>query len=764
MKTQNSIIRTLGLLALVLLSVSAKAQSVGVVLSGGGATALTHVGFLRALEEQNIPIDFIGGTSMGASIAAMYAAGFSVHEIDSMCRSREFLDMVQGTFDDQLRFYFKAEDADAGMARIRYSEGKLINNALPTNLIDPALLDWNLMAMYAGADMASAGNFDSLFVPYRCVAADVQNKREIIFRQGPINVAVRASSTYPFYLPPLRLNGVLVYDGGIFNNFPIDVVYREFMPDVILGCNVSGEPGAPTEDDIFSQLQTMILYRGTFREPCEQLFVVQPSLPDVGTFDWHRMSEAIDEGYKATMDSIARIKELVTRRADPLVLQARRKAFRNKQQKLSIEQVNVDGLNRAQSVYARKVFGKRVEPSDIEALKRAYFRLYEDDKIKSVFPTTTYLPVSGKYALHLDVRREKNLTISVGGNFSSRSINTGFVGLRYNLFGASAALLEGNSYFGRFYGSVHAGLRWDFSGRRPWAFTGYFTQNRWDYYRSLSTFFEDVKPSFVLLNERFGGVSFIAPAGNKGMLKFDALYTYQFDQYYQTQNFLSKDTADRTDFSAIMGRFTWERNTLNRKQWANAGTLLRITAKYMNGLETSIPGSTSALRERSRKWHDWVVVKLTYQNYFFRRRAFHLGILLEGVASNQNFFNNYLASSIAASAFQPIPESRTFFIPQFRAHNYAAGGMQAVWSISKNIDFRAEAYMFNAFGRILSKADGTAHYNYAFVPLYMAQTSLVLQTPFGPLSFSGGYYDLKDKPWSVLFNFGYILFNRSPRD
>ncbi len=138
--------------------------------------------------------------------------------------------------------------------------------------------------------------------------------------------------------------------------------------------------------------------------------------------------------------------------------------------------------------------------------------------------------------------------------------------------------------------------------------------------------------------------------------------------------------------------------------------------------------------------------------------------MLEGVASTQDFFNNYSASVIAAPAFTPIPESKTYFMPQFRAHNYAAGGLMGVLSLTKNFDIRAEGYVFNAFGQIVSNSLREAEYIYDMKQFYMGSAAMIYHSPLGPISLSANYYDQKEVPWSVIFNFGYILFNRSARD
>lgn len=740
------------------------AQSVGVVLSGGGATAMVHVGFLKVLEENDVPIDYIGGTSMGAVIAAMYASGYSVAQIDSLVRTPEFLAMATGSSNDEFEFYFKNREQDAGFGTLRYSSGNLMSNALPTNLINPVLLDWKFMEGFSQPDAAAGGNFDSLYIPFRCIAADVENKQEIVFRNGPLNVAARASCTYPFYLPPRRVNGQLLFDGGIYNNFPIDMVYREFKPDVIVGCNVSGINPNPTEDDLLSQLQSMILFRSDPVLPIQNTVIVEPKLTDIGTFDFEKMTEAIDIGYAKTLEQLPAIKQAVNRLETLAQKNQKRRSFQKNFKPLIIDEITIEGLKKSQRRYVQKIMAKDEEPTPLATLKKPYFKIFGDDKISSIFPTAIYKPASSTFRLNLDVKKEKDLLLSFGGNFSSRSINTGFIGLKYNLFGLTSTTFSANSYFGRFYGSVHSHLRWDVSGALPLSIQGGFTFNRWDYYKSLSTFFEDVKPSFILLNERFGELSLAIPAGAKGILQVDGIYTHQFDEYYQITNFISTDTADRTEFDAWIGRLSYERNTLNRKQYASSGSYLRIAFKYVSGTEFSIPGSTSEVRDTSKLLHTWYTTKLNYQNYFLQSKRFKAGFLLEGVWSTQDFFNNYIASSIAAPVFQPIPESKTFFIPQYRAHNYAAGGIVAVVPFSKNIDWRMEGYVFRPFGSIERNEFGAAHYVWDNEINYIGSAALVYHSPLGPVSLSANYYDMKEEPWSIIFNFGYILFNRSPRD
>lgn len=741
-----------------------QAQRVGVVLSGGGATALAHVGFLRALEQHDVPIDCIGGTSMGAVVAAMYASGYTPNEIDSIIRSEEFIQMATGVVDEKFRFYFKEYAADAGMATFKYSGGEFLTNAIPTNLIDPVLLDWKFMEGFSQASEAAGNNFDSLFVPFRCIAADVVSKRQVIFRTGPLNVAARASCTYPFYLPPRRIDGALLYDGGIYNNFPADVVYNEFMPDVIIGCNVSENSAPPSEDDVFGQLESMILFRTEFSKVCEQMIIVEPETHNIGTFDFTQVNTAIAKGYKAAIDSMPAIREMVERRETSLERSAKRNAFRKKFKPFLVSEINIDGLDKGQGGYVSKMIGRKNLPVPLSELKAPYFRIFMDDKISSIFPVAGLNKDNDYFNLNFQVKREKDLLVSFGGNFSSRSINSGFLGLRYNVFGRTSATFSANSYFGRFYGSVHGHVRWDISGQLPFSVQAGFTFNRWDYYKSLATFFEDVKPSYIVLNERFGGLTLRFPAGNKGMLRADAHYAFFFDQYYQTPAFQSTDTADRTDFESTIFRLTWERSSLNRKQYANSGTWLLVSGKFVNGTEVSRPGSTAILRDTTHNFHQWFAGKFEYKNYFAKAGPVTFGLGLRAVLSNQDFFNNYISSVIAAPAFTPIPESSTFFLSNFRAHSWAAAGGEAILNFDKNLELRAECHAFITPQPIVGNTRNQPAYGDEIRQKMMGSAALVFHSPIGPVSLSANYYEFKDQPWSILFNFGYIIYNSSAKE
>ena len=736
------------------------AQRVGVVLSGGGATAMAHIGFLKALEENNVPIDYICGTSMGAVIASFYAAGYSTRQMDSLCRTPEFTMLSEGAeLPIDLQFYYLKSEPTASMVSLKYSGGDNISNTLPTNLINPALMDWVHMKLLSAASEAARQNFDSLFVPFRCVAADVKDKREVIFKSGTLNEAIRASCTYPFYIPPRRVDGKLLYDGGIYNNFPIDVMYRDFHPDVILGCNVSSIPADPKENNLMSQLEAMIVSQKEAFIPCEEVFIVHPNSSNTTTFEFANSMAAIDSGYVSTLRSLPEIKRIIEREISAEDLKNKRSQFRLKCFPIVVDEVRLEGLPKGQTQYVRELLGRKESALPLNELQRTYFRVLADGSIKSMYPKMYYKPSVGKYVLDLHVQREKDLIVSFGGNFSSRSINTGYVGLRYNLFGRVNTVVEANSYFGRYYGSVQAKARSKIMlFNLPIAFEVSFTQNRWDYYKSLTTFFEDVKPSYVLLNEQFGEASWILPAGRKAKFKIDAIYTHQYDNYYQTKNFLSIDTADLTEFNAKMVRFNYVRSTLNRIQYASSGSQIKVVAKGVSGTEYTIPGSTSSNLDTLSNSHAWLQMRVYYENYVINQPRFSFGIKAEVLWSGQKDFQNATATSIMSPTPSFFPEFKTFYLPVYRGTSFFTFGISPALHLTKNVDLRADVFGYQPF-QATAVPSSDIYRTYT-----VGSGTLVYHSPIGPVSLSANYYEQKEKPWSILFNLGFIISNTSPRD
>ncbi len=746
-------------------------QKVGVVLSGGGADGISHIGVLKVLEENNIPIDYITGTSMGALIGALYASGYSPSEMEALVNSEQFKNWAQGEIEEKYMYYFKRKESDASWTSFKFSLDTTLTSSLPTNFINPIPIDFAMMELFASSSAAANYTFDRLFVPFRCVGSDITSKNQVVFKEGDLGQCVRASMSYPFYIKPLLIDGKLFFDGGLYNNFPIDVMFNDFKPDIIIGSNVSENIKAPDEDNIIGQIKNMLTNRSSNVKVDARLIVIEPKMVNIGLFEFFSSSKIINYGYNAAIQMIDSIKGEVNARQSAESLTEKRKQFISNRHPLLFNNIVIEGLKKKQATYVRKLLGSKKKSSiTVSDLKSKYFRLVADDKIKQIYPLAKYSDSTKMYDMYLKIKKEKDLFAYFGGNVSSRPINSGYIGLQYNYLGRIAITPSANIYFGKLYGSYQAKLRFDFSSKYPFYIETSVTRSRWDFFKSSTAFFEESKPSFLLQNDFYGDLNIAMPVKNKGKLILGNTLAQLSDRYYQTKQFLFADTTDRTNLSMFTPYISYEKNTQNKKQFANSGTYFTFKMRWVNGIETTIPGSTSIDKTVSISDHQWVQIKMIYDSYFKRKGRLRLGVFAEVVVSDQDFFGNYTSSVLSAPTFTPIPESKTLFLPKFRAYSFAAIGSKNVISIHKNLDIRLEGYVFQAYKEILAKPNLSAQYGDVFAKRYfMASAALVFHTFLGPVSISTNYYDLKENTtdqfnYSLLFSFGYIIFNKKSTD
>lgn len=733
-------------------------QKIGLVLSGGGATGLSHIGVIKALEENNIPIDYITGTSAGALVGSMYACGLSPAEMEAYVLSDEFQLMSAGGLKPDQHFLFREDDPHAGMFNFSFSKDSILRKSLPTNFNSSAYLDFEMLKNL-GSVSASINDFDSLFVPFRCVASDIMSESSVVFDQGHLNAAVRASMTFPFFIKPIRIDGVLLFDGGMYNNFPANVMYNDFDPDYIIGSNVSFNAAPPEADNLISQLTHMLMTNSDFTLPCNEGFIIVPDT-DVSTFNFVGVRQAIEDGYNSTMLLIDSLKLQISRRTEPDEMAARRAAFRAKIAPIAVTSVSTRS-DEKELKYTRlsMIKSKKKETLDLDLLEKRYFRLYATKQVDFIYPRLE-TKADSTHNLALEVKKSKEFRVDVGGHISSRPVNTGYLGITYQTIGEIITKSHVESYFGKFYGSAKADLTIEFPAVLPISVTGYFTLNRWDYFRSFATFFEDVHPSFLVQNELYGGLKFNLPIGNTLKTSIDTRFFSLSDEYYQTASFTAKDTSDVTNFDGFSASFSILKNSLNRKQFASSGHQFEFKARYVYGTEHSIPGSTSFQNFDVIRNHSWVNLDLKYQTFIVDQTRFHLGVNGRLVFNSQSLFANYTATILTMTEYSPLPDAQTFFLPEYRSPQFGGIGINLIGTIRKNIDVRLDGYFYQPVVQIKKTDNGSLVFSDLFEgESFMASGSLIYHSLLGPIRATLNYFPLQSTPLSFQISFGYVLFN-----
>ncbi|RZL12980.1 MAG: patatin, partial [Hymenobacter sp.] len=422
----------IGLTCLLAFSIffSAAAQKVGLVLSGGGAKGLAHVGALRQLEANGIPIDYIVGNSMGAVVGAMYAAGYSPREIEQIVLSQDFQNWATGRVLPDKTFNYLTADPNPSALRLGVALDSTFNFQVVPNLVNDLNLNLALAQLLAPGAAAANYDFDNLFVPYRCLATEVFTRKAVDQRSGILADAVRNSMAYPLAFRPIRgLDGRYLFDGAVVDNFPTDVMARDFKPDIMIGVNVGDvalkKYPYKKDDDL---LTGTLFFLGTSVADSSSVgkngIYIQPDLGSLGAADFDAVRRLIAEGDTATQLKMAQIKQRITRRVDTLDLQRRRLAFQQSVPAPTFKQVIVRGLRPDQNEYARAFFRKDGATYQFDELKEGYYRLASDDYFRNIYPRIRYSQEQKGYVFGIDAQRNNNVAAEVGFTLSTRPIES----------------------------------------------------------------------------------------------------------------------------------------------------------------------------------------------------------------------------------------------------------------------------------------------------------------------------------------------------
>ncbi len=276
---------------------------VGLVLGGGGARGIAHIGVLQLLEELRVPIDCVAGTSMGSIIGGLYAAGMTPKDMEQTLQRIDWPKIfIDGPPRADLPFRAKEQQrvllTNSGVG---IKQGRV---QLPKGLIQGQ----NLLLLLEELSLPAANihDFDTLKVPYRAVATDLETGNAVVLGSGNLATAMRASMSIPSALAPVELDGKLLVDGGVSNNVPVDVARELCHPDVIIAVDV-GAPLEPASEltsilSITNQLTSILTVRNA-QQQIKTLerkdILIIPELRDISSIDFDRAPEAIKIGYAA---------------------------------------------------------------------------------------------------------------------------------------------------------------------------------------------------------------------------------------------------------------------------------------------------------------------------------------------------------------------------------------------------------------------------------------------------------------------------------
>ena len=289
------------LLTLFFVSSFAERKKVGLVLGGGGAKGVAHIGVLKVLEEAGVPIDYIAGTSMGAIVGGLYAVGYDARQIDSLVRAQDWGLLLSDRVRRSNLTFPEKENSERYVFSLPFGRSKR------EIAIQGMIRGQNLQNLFSDITIGyhDSLDFNALPTPFACVAMDVVAGREYVFRKGSLPLAMRSSMAIPAVFAPVRIDSMVLVDGGIKNNYPVDVA-KEMGADIIIGVDLGtsdlkGLEKINTPWDIIGQIVALQGYEkyGPNKEQTDLLLRPETSPYSSASFNAVALDTLINRGEQA---------------------------------------------------------------------------------------------------------------------------------------------------------------------------------------------------------------------------------------------------------------------------------------------------------------------------------------------------------------------------------------------------------------------------------------------------------------------------------
>lgn len=723
-------------------------QSVGLVLSGGGAKGIAHIGLIQALEDNDIPIDYITGTSMGAIVGGLYACGYTPAEMMELINSDYFGYLSAGKADPAFTYYFSKGSPSPQMfamsvgGRDNTARSKIFN---PQSLISPMPMSFGFMQIFSAYGAQCGGNFDRLFVPFRCVASDVAQKRKKVMGAGDLGESIRASMSFPLIFQATEIDGQVLYDGGIYDNFPVGVMQTEFAPSVIIGSDVSAPSDGPA-NSYFQQLDLLVSRAQSYEVPPETGIKVRIDVSNFGLLDWDRADAIYRTGYRRGVEMMDSIKARIPTRADSTARRLRRAVFKSGTPALRFDSVNVEGATKRQNEYIKYLFhpAKGTDTIGIDRARLAFYRALSSGKMSYLRPRAHVNNDSaGLFTLDLKALVKSNFSVGAGAYITSS--NNSYLYLRggYSSLSFSSVSTDIEAWIGQSYMAGALTGRLDIASALPSALVLNAVASRRKYYEDEELFFRDNEPAFVTAHEYFAKLAWAMAAGRSGCVDIglgggklrNTFYSPGHEGGY-------REGRHHVDFALGQAYAAYRSSTLDNINYPLSGSSLNASFAAVLGKATC--GQAGADGRDTDKHMAWLQLDAHWRNYISLGRHWVLGTEARALLSNRPLPGSYEASVSSAPAYSPTPASTNTFNPAFRANSFLAATVVPVYKFNSSLSARFSASVFAPLRGIREGDGGTARFGRCFDSTeFFGELNLVYALPFGNIA---GYCNYSSSP------------------
>lgn len=740
-------------------------QSVGLVLSGGGAKGIAHIGVIQALEDNDIPIDYISGTSMGAIVGGLYACGYTPSEMLELIKSRSFSYWSTGVIDPKLTYYFLQDEPLPEMLTLNLGDSTLLQSVLPSSLINPIPMNFAFMELFAPYTAQCGGDFNKLFVPLRTVCSDMTHKRMVVNSQGSLGDAVRASMSFPLVFHPIERDGAVLYDGGIYDNFPVDVMRDNFAPQIMIGVDVSAADEVTSGSNLMAQLEGMIIQRNDYNLPADEGIKMRIHLSDFALLDFAKAQEIYQIGYNKAVEMMDSIKTRVVSRIPAEARRLRRAVFKSQTPGLVFDSVSVSGGNHRQNEYVRQLFdgGREGTTFGLRHARDAFYRAVTPGKFRNLEPAANYSDSTGLFNLNLKASLKKNLFISAGGYLTTASNSTLFLSGAYKTLSFNSLDMRFNAWVGQSYIAAEASAHIRLLRRVPSGLQIRLVAARQKYFRRDKMFYQTSEPTALIESDYFGRLEYGVALGRRGKGGLSLGYGRVEASAGNLANL----------FPWLSGRWLMRRNMAEARVSAEYCTLNSLSiptsgakvSAVVTGASGQLQTYLNAHTESSvyRRYHrSWVQMEVDAEKYWTFGNKVSVGTRVNALLSSKKLLKDYAAAVVDATGFVASATQTNIFTPEFRANSFVAASLVPVVKLSDVIQVRLLGTVFIPVRPIVRDSDGNATYGDAFSrPAFFGGVEGVAKLPFANITAYTHYAGHHQGRWNFGISFGWMI--QAPR-
>ncbi len=347
-------------------SIEREAPRVALVLSGGGARGFAQVGVLREFEDAGIEVDLIVGTSIGAVVGGMYAAGYSAAELDSIVRFTAWDEILAVNEENQRsdQFLDQKQENDRSLITLRFDNFRLI---IPEAVSSGFHFKEYISELMWNARYHAGGDFNKLRIPYRAVATDLVAGRSVVLDSGDLVTAMRASAAIPLLYTPIKLDSMILVDGGLLANIPVRAA-RELNPHLVVAVNTTSPllpiAGLNTPWAVADQAVTAMIQQRAAEDRLLADVLIEPEIGDHASNDFNNIDSLIDAGRRAARRVLPDLQRRLRRISDSLDRLSPRQRQNPDDEGIVVAdlgETNGDGKRQYTPVDAAQDYGSRIQ-------------------------------------------------------------------------------------------------------------------------------------------------------------------------------------------------------------------------------------------------------------------------------------------------------------------------------------------------------------------------------------------------------------------